>query len=70
MGEYRWFFRNGSSLMISADRGRFLTDRDAVDWVVGLLNKDPVATAAEVWRGGKLISQNVRDEALCTDRAG
>lgn len=72
MWEYRWFFRNNAALTISADRGRFLTDVDAVDWVVGLLNKDPVATVVEVWRGSKLISRNVRkrDDAVGRDRAG
>ncbi len=62
MQEYRWFIRNNSASAISADRGRFQSDTDAIASAELLLKQTPAAAVLEVWRGSKLISRIVRED--------
>ena len=60
MQEYHWLLHNDAARVIGTDRGRFLTDEDAVAWAVGLLNKHAVATMVEVWRDTRLVGRQQR----------
>ena len=60
MQEYHWLLHNNAARVIGTDRGRFLTDEDAVAWAVGLLNKHAVATMVEVWRDTRLVDRRQR----------
>lgn len=60
MQEYRWLLHNSADRIIGADRGRFLTDDDAVAWAVGLLERHAVATMVEIWRDTGLIGRRRR----------
>jgi hypothetical protein len=68
MQEYRWLIRNSSAAAISADRGRFLNDNDAIASAELLLKQTPAAAVLEVWRGSKLISRTERDAAQTSSR--
>lgn len=60
MQEYRWLLHDSAARIIGADRGRFLTDDDAVAWAAGLLNKHSVATMVEIWCDVRLIGRQRR----------
>jgi len=60
MQEYHWLLHNSAARIIGTDRGRFLTDDDAVAWAVGLLDRHAVATMVEIWRDTRLIGRRRR----------
>lgn len=60
MHEYRWFFCNREAQFIAADRGRFLTDADAISWAADLLAKHATAAAVEIWDGTTLVGRRAR----------
>jgi hypothetical protein len=60
MQEYRWLLHNSAARIIGTDRGRFLTDDDAVAWAVGLLDRHALATMVEIWRDARLIGRRRR----------
>jgi len=61
MQEYRWNFRNDAAQIVASDRGRFLTDTDAVDWAVRLLQESAIGTTVEVWHNARLIGRRRAD---------
>ena len=63
MQEYRWFIRDSAALAISADRGRFQSDSDAIEAAKPLLNRNPAAAVLEVWCGSKLVTRIARAAA-------
>lgn len=64
MREYRWFFHNRASRPITTDRGRFLTDDDAVAWAEGLLSKHLDAVSVEIWDQVRLVGRRQRPAAV------
>ncbi len=60
MQEYRWLFSDSTARLIAADRGRFLTDDDAVRWAVRLMNESPAASQVEIWRDARLVERRLR----------
>ncbi len=62
MQEYRWHFCNDAARIIATDRGRFLTDDDAVRWAVRLLDESPAATTVEIWHEARLINRRQRGD--------
>ena len=60
MREYRWFLQNSAAQPIAADRGRFLTDDDAMSWAAALLSKHATAVTVEVWEGAHMIGRRER----------
>jgi len=73
MQEYRWNFRNDAAQIVASDRGRFLTDTDAVDWAVRLLQESSIGTTVEIWRDARLIGRRRavgRDSDATSDTPG